>query len=97
MNKVVNTALSAIGMMEIGGYASKIRGRRNYSVRLETKKKVAFVGGYGLMKRRNLLSECLEKIEKYGITWIAFTYKQDLDAFLEQLEKQNFKIVWIDD
>lgn len=97
MNKVVNTALSAIGMIEIGGYASKIRGRRNYSVRIETKKNVAFVGGYGVMKRRSLLSEYLEKIAKYGITWVAFTYKQDLNAFLEQLEKQNFKIIWIDD
>lgn len=95
MNEVVNTALSAIGMVEIGGYASKIRGRRNYSVRIETKRNVAFVGGYGVMKSRNLLSEYLEKIAKYGITWVTFTYKQDLDAFLEQLEKNNFKIIWI--
>lgn len=95
MNEVVNTALSAIGMVEIGGYASRVRGRRNYSVRLETKKNVAFVGGHGVMKSRNLLRDYLKTIAKYGITWVDFTYKKDLEAFLEQLEKKDFTVIWV--
>lgn len=96
MTNEVKTALEAIGMVEVGGYASRVRGRRNYSVRIETSKKVAFVGGHGAMKSRRLMSEYLKTIAKYGITWVSFTYKKDLFAFIRNLEEQDFTIIWID-
>jgi hypothetical protein len=95
MNNTVQTALDAIGMTTIGRYASRIRGRRNWSVRIEANRNVAFVGGYGLMKSRGMLREYLKTIAKYGITWIEFTYKKDFTAFVEALEKEGMTIIWV--
>jgi len=95
MNETVAMALDAIGMTTIGRYASRIRGRRNWSVRIEANRNVAFVGGYGLMKSRGMLREYLKTIAKYGITWIEFTYKKDFTAFVEALEKEGMTIIWV--
>ena len=52
---------------------SKVRGNRNWSIRVEHKDKVAMVGRFGMMKRRNFMQAMVKTIIEKGIRWYEYT------------------------
>lgn len=94
MNNTFTNAISALVLAKSGEAISKVRGRRNYVVRMEMKDKLAYVGGMGAMKRHNLMSEYLVYMAKHGTCWAEYTYKKDFMAAVNALETNGFTIRW---
>jgi len=81
---------------------SEIKGNRNWCIRTEhyitpnnQEIKVAYVGKFGSLKRRGLLSELISNVEKYHIRWYKYTYKKDFEKNITRLAENNFSISWI--
>ena len=96
MKEIVKNTMSAIVLAESGRVISKLYGRRNYIIRMEINDKEAIIGNFGVMQRRGLMSEYLVYMAQHGTTWAEFTYKKDFIAAIDMLEKNGFKIIWMD-
>lgn len=82
--------------MEIeGAICSKVKGSRNWIIRVEHKEKVAIVGRQNTMKRNCFLTAIVTTIIERKIRWYEYTYKKDFMASINQLEEANYKIYWI--
>ena len=92
MNNILKTAIDIYALIESGKIISKVNGRRNYVIRLEMKDKYAFVGGFGQMSRRGLMSEFLSYISKHGTTWAEYTYKKDFLKAIEILKENEITV-----
>lgn len=95
MKKIMKNAVSAIALTQSGKAISKLYGRRNYVIRMEMNDKEALIGGYGVMRRRGLMSEYLIYMAQHGTTWAEFTYKKDFVTAINALEKNGFKVIWM--
>ena len=95
MTNILETALTSVILAESGKAISKVRGRRNYSIRMEMVDRKAYVGGFGMMDSRGLLGEFLYYMAEHGTTWAHFTYKKDFMAAVNALENNGFKIIWL--
>lgn len=96
MKEIVKNTMSAIILTESGRVISKLYGRRNYIIRMEINDKKALIGSFGVMQRCGLMSEYLVYMAQHGTTWAEFTYKRDFVTAINTLEKNGFKIIWID-
>lgn len=96
MKEIVKNTMSAIILAESGKAISKLYGRRNYAIRMEMNDKKALIGGYGVMQRRGLMGEYLSYMAEHGTTWAEFTYKKDFVTAINALEKNGFKVIWMD-
>lgn len=92
----MRTAVNTLVLTEAGRAISKVRGRRNWAIRMEMKDRMAYVGGMGVMDRRGLMSEFLVLMERHGTTWAEYTYKKDFLTAIKALEEIGFDIRWID-
>lgn len=94
-NSTINTIAGAFVGIALGDSLSKVCGRRNWGVRIESKKKTAVVGGYGVMCRRHLMGGYLWEFAEYGLKLVDFTYKKDCMELIQKLEAAGYKICWI--
>lgn len=81
---------------------SKIRGNRNWGIKTEhyftpngQEIKVAYVGKFGTLNRRGMLSAKISDIAKYHIRWYEYTYKKDLEHTIMILAENDYYIKWI--
>lgn len=77
---------------------SVIRGNKNYCVRIEKNSGGNFyakVGRMGKMTREGYLSCYVYEMVEYNYKWFYFTYKKDLDNFLNMLKENNIQVCWI--
>lgn len=91
----MKNVVSAIVLTQSGKAIGKLYGRRNYVIRMEMNDKEALIGGYGVMRRRGLMSEYLTYMAQHGTTWAEFTYKKDFITAINALEKNGFKVIWM--
>lgn len=96
MNEMMKTAINTLVLTETGRAIGKVRGRRNWVIRMEMKDRKAYVGGMGVMDKRGLMSEFLVMMEKHGTTWAEYTYKKDFLTAVKALEEIGFNIYWMD-
>ena len=96
MNELFKMAVDTLVLTETGKAIGKIKGRRNWVIRMEMADKEAYVGGMGVMSRRGLMSEFLTYMVKHGTTWAEYTYKKDFLTAVNALENNGFDIRWID-
>lgn len=94
MTELTKIAVEMVKMDVENELGSKVDGRRNWAIRIENHGdvKVAYVGGYGRMAKRNLLGEYVRIIKKYQIRWFEYTYKKDFKAVVKALEDANYVI-----
>ena len=95
MTELQIIAKEMVDMEIVNKLGSDVCGRRNWAIRIETRpdnSKIAFVGGFGQMKRCGFMSEYLNYIAKYHVRWFEFTYKKSFEKTLAILEKAGFKI-----
>lgn len=102
MNELVEITKNLIIMNYENNLYSEIKGNRNWCIRTEhyitsdgQEIKTAYVGRYGALKRRGLLSEFIRNIGKYHIRWYNFTYKKDFEKNITQLAENEFYIKWL--
>lgn len=96
MNEMMKTAINTLVLTKTGQAIGKVRGRRNWVIRMEMKDRKAYVGGMGTMHRRGLMSEFLAWMSEHGTTWAEYTYKKEFLAAIKALEEIGFDIRWID-
>lgn len=89
-------AINTLVLTKTGQAIGKVRGRRNWVIRMEMKDRKAYVGGMGAMNRRELMSEPLVWMGKHDTTWAEYTYKKDFLTAIKALEEIGFDICWID-
>ena len=86
-------------MDEENNIMSIIKGNRNWGIKTEivpeSGKKYAYIGRYGALCRRGLMSELIKNIIKYHIRWFEYTYKKDFESAVAMLENNNYIIRWI--
>lgn len=94
MTELTKIAIELAKMDIESTLGSKVEGRRNWAIRIEKHgdRKIARVGGYGQMRRRNLLCEYVRIINKYQIRWFEYTYKKDFKVAVEALENAGYVI-----
>lgn len=94
MTELTKIAVGLVQMDIENTLGSKVKGRRNWAIRIENHdgKKIAWVGGYGQMRRRNLLGEYIRIINKYQIRWFEYTYKKDFKVAVKALEDARYTI-----
>jgi hypothetical protein len=99
MTELMEMALEIKKMDEENKIMSVLRGNRNWGIRIEimpeSGNKYAYIGRYGTLERRGLLSELISEIVKYHIRWFTYTYKKDFEEAITMLENNNYKIRWI--
>lgn len=92
MNAYIDAA-KAILFNEYMRKFSKINGRRNYCIILETNYKNAYMGNYGAMKRRGYLAPIsITYMAKAGICWLYYTYKKDYNDAIKEIQNNNYNI-----
>ena len=83
--------LMNLAVMEIENtIGSKVDGRRNWVIRMETwgeKRVIAYRGGFGKADRGGWLSARLTDIGEKKIRWYEFTYKKDYMAALNKIKE----------
>lgn len=94
MTELTKIAVELVKMDVESTIGSKVDGRRNWAIRTENHGdvKVAYVGAYGQMRRRNLMSEYIRIIKKYQVRWFEYTYKKDFKAVVKALEDAGYII-----
>lgn len=94
MTELTKIAIELVEMDVVNNLCSKLDGRRNWTIRIEEREdvKVAYVGGYGVMKRRGMLGAFLKSIAKYHIRWFEYTYKKDFKKAVKVLEDNGYII-----
>ena len=94
MTELVKIAKDLVQMDVESAIGSKVEGRRNWAIRIENHDgvKVAYVGGYGQMRRRNLMGEYIRIIRKYHIRWFEYTYKKDFKTVVKTLKNAGYII-----
>ena len=94
MTELTKIAVELVKMDVESTLGSKVEGRRNWAIRIENHDgvKVAYVGAYGQMRRRNLMSEYIRIIKKYQVRWFEYTYKKDFKAVVKALEEAGYNI-----
>lgn len=92
-----DTVMNLFAMDIENNLCSKVRGKRNYSIRLEHRENenIAYVGTWCGMKKHGLLGTvALSTISEFKIRWFAYTYKKDFMNVINLLEKNNYTICW---
>lgn len=95
MGELFKMAINALVLTETGKAISKVKGRRNWVIRMEMVDKKAYIGGMGAMRRNGLMSEFLVYMSKHGTAWAEYTYKQDFLTAIDALENNGFKVYWM--
>ena len=95
MSNIFNTAMETAILAETGKMLSKVKGNRNWGIRVETTNKCVFVGRYGQLANRGLLREYLAIMVKDGIYWLKYTYKKDFEIAVKVFEENGYKIYWL--
>ncbi len=86
-------AAKAIVFNEIMRMKSKVNGRRNYTIVLETKYNTAYVGTHGAMRRRGFMDPVsIDYMGRVGLCWLHYTYKKDYNETIEELKNSNYDI-----
>jgi len=88
MNELMRTALELIETEVEGAINSKVDGRRNWVIRVETingQRVITYCGGYGEALRYGRMSCLLRELGQYKIRWYKFTYKKDYKDALSKL------------
>lgn len=83
---------------------SKIPGRRNWVIRVETrhtndsnsKRVITYRGGFGYAADRGFLECFLREIGERRIRWYEFTYKRDYMAAIAKLTENGVHDFWGD-
>lgn len=76
--------LKAIQLIKESEINSKVVGRRNWVI--ITRNNYATLWGWGVAKRRNLLSARMSEVAEYNISWFEYTYKADALKMLNTLK-----------
>ena len=94
MTELTKIAVEMVKMDVENTLGSKVDGRRNWAIRIEKhgEVKVAYVGGFGKMAKRNLMGAYIRTIAKYQIRWFEYTYKKDFKAAVKTLEDTDYVI-----
>lgn len=102
MTELTEMVFNLISMEYENDLYSEIKGNRNWCIRTEhyitsngQEIKKAYVGRYGALVRRGLLSALIRNIGKYHIRWYEFTYKKDFEKNITRLAENEFSISWI--
>lgn len=93
MKELMEMALELATMEVENTMRSKVDGRRNWVIRVETwhttdgnsKRVITYRGGFGIASDRGYLGCFLREIGERKIRWYEFTYKKDYKAAVEKL------------
>lgn len=104
MKKMMDMALELVAMEIENTLQSKVPGRRNWVIRVETwhtnngnsKRVITYRGGYGYAADRGLLGCFLRDIGERHIRWYKFTYKHDYMAAVAKLTESGAHDFWGD-
>lgn len=98
MNIITETAINLLTMELDEAIISKLDGRRNWVIRVETNSNneriISYHGSYGEARRWGYLSCMLRELGIRKIRWYKFTYKKDYKAALELLLAIGVKNEW---
>jgi len=104
MNKLVEMAV-ALTVMEVENTLhSKVDGRRNWVIRVETwtttdgerKRVITYRGGYGFACDHGFMGCFVREIGERNIRWYTFTYKKDYQAAVNALKIAKAHDFWGD-
>lgn len=99
MTELMEMAIELKKMEEENNIMSNVKGNRNWGIKTEifpkSGDKYAYIGRYGALRRRGLMSEFIKDIIKYRIRWYEYTYKKDFEEAVTMLENNNYNIRWI--
>lgn len=92
MTKLMNIAMNALAMELENNLFSKVEGRRNWVIRVQTSSQtgnrfIYYKGGFGKACRLNCMEAYLRDIANEKIRWYEFTYKKDYLKALEILKE----------
>lgn len=104
MNKLMEMAVALTAMEVENTLHSKVNGRRNLVIRVETwtttngerKRVITYRGSYSFACDRGFMSCFVKEIGEREIRWYTFTYQKDYKAAVDALKAAGAHDFWGD-